>query len=65
MSLLRGKPLLHHILAVKWLIILGLRNLHDMPEHVSNPKGSLMLGYLKDGSDNEHLGGSARLRYPC
>ena len=27
-----------------------------MPKHVSNPKGSLMLGYLKDGSDNEHLG---------
>ena len=28
----------------KWLIILGLGDLHDMPEHVSNPKGSLMLG---------------------
>ena len=27
-----------------------------MPEHVSNPKGSLMLGYIKDGSDDEHLG---------
>ena len=27
-----------------------------MPKHVSNPKGSLMLGYLKDGSDDEHLG---------
>jgi len=30
-------------------------DLHDMPKHVSNPKGSLMLGYLKDGSDDEHL----------
>jgi len=30
-------------------------DLHDMPEHVSNPKGKLMLGYLKDGSYNEHL----------
>ena len=32
-----------------------------MPKHVSNPKGSLMLGYLKDGSDNEHLGGFSLL----
>ena len=27
-----------------------------MPQHVTNPKGSLKLGYLKDGSDDEHLG---------
>ena len=32
-----------------------------MPKHVSNPKGSLMLGYLKDGSDDEHLGEFAYL----
>ena len=36
-----------------------------MPEHVSNPKGSLMLGYLKDGSDDEHFGEFAHLCYPC
>ena len=34
-----------------------------MPEHVSNSKGSLMLGYLKDGSDDEHLGEFAQLCY--
>ncbi|KAF8817186.1 hypothetical protein BYT27DRAFT_7229123 [Phlegmacium glaucopus] len=30
-------------------------DLHDMPKNVSNQKGSLMLGYLEDGSDDEHL----------
>ena len=34
-----------------------------MPEHVSDSKGSLMLGYLKDGSDDEHLGEFAQLCY--
>jgi hypothetical protein len=36
-----------------------------MPKHVSNLKGSLMLGYLKDGSDDEHLGEFAHLYYSC
>ena len=35
-----------------------------MPEHLFNPKGSLMLGYLKDGSDDEHLGEFAHI-YHC
>ena len=36
-----------------------------MPKHVSNTKGSLILGYLKDGSDDEHLGELVRLYYTC
>ena len=36
-----------------------------MPKHVSNTKGSLMLGYLKDGSDDEHLGELVHLYYTC
>ena len=32
-----------------------------MPKYVSNTKGSLMLGYLKDGRDDEHLGKFAHL----
>ncbi|TFK52471.1 hypothetical protein OE88DRAFT_1734456 [Heliocybe sulcata] len=27
----------------------------DMPQHVTNPKGKLVLGYVEDGDDNEHL----------
>jgi hypothetical protein len=26
-----------------------------MPDDVSNPKGTLLLGYMEAGSDNEHL----------
>ena len=34
-----------------------------MPKHVSNSKGSLVLGYMKDasGRDDEHLGEFAHL----
>ena len=70
MSLLRGKVLFRRILALKWLIILGLslsRDLRNMPQNISNPKGKLMLGYLEDGSDNEHLqvGELFLLCWPC
>lgn len=38
-----------------------------MPQNISNPKGKLMLGYLEDGSDNEHLqvGELFLLCWPC
>ncbi|KAF8968953.1 hypothetical protein BDZ97DRAFT_1797190 [Flammula alnicola] len=30
-------------------------DLRDMPDKTSNPKGTLLLGCLEDGSDDEHL----------
>lgn len=31
------------------------RDLRNMPTKTSNAKGTLLLGYLEDGSDDEHL----------
>ena len=39
-----------------------IRDLRNMPAKSSNAKGTLLLGYLEDGSDDEHLSiGACRL----
>ncbi|KAF8158534.1 hypothetical protein B0H34DRAFT_656811 [Crassisporium funariophilum] len=30
-------------------------DLHDMPEKKTNPKGTLILGHMEEGSDDEHM----------
>jgi hypothetical protein len=38
------------------------RDLRTMPTKTSNAKGTLLLGYMEDGSDDEHLNiGACRL----
>jgi hypothetical protein len=58
MLLLRGMLCSAGYLGFKTLIILGLSTIRDLPDmtgKTSNAKGTLLLGYPEDGSDDEHL----------
>jgi len=45
----------YHSLKLTAIHLMINRNVTNMPEKEQNTKGTLMLGYLEDGSSNEHL----------